>query len=161
MGKGAATILEVQTLGEQGLKYRHRFGRLPSGWIHVSAIPAPRLSDTCGSGDWCTAGLIAKVASKGVSGLREIGADGLKGALRYGQVLAAWNCGFEGARGGMYAVARSEFDAQVTALMAGELDDIVRTTDRPKSGSLVDCPACPPPSPRRRAASHRTKRVAA
>jgi hypothetical protein len=46
MGDGAATILEVQTLGERGLKYRHRFGRLPLDWTHLEAIQAPRLADT-------------------------------------------------------------------------------------------------------------------
>ena len=116
-GQGAATIVEVQTLGEQGLKYRHRFGRSWSEWINVGAVPAPRLADTCGSGDWCTAGLIAKVAAGGVVGLHDVGADGLRAALRYGQSLAAWNCGFEGARGGMYAVTRDTFDAQIAALI--------------------------------------------
>ena len=82
MDKGAATIVEVQTLGEQGLKYRHRFGRSWSEWINVGAVPAPRLADTCGSGDWCTAGLIAKVAAGGVVGLHDVGADGLRAALR-------------------------------------------------------------------------------
>lgn len=161
MGKRAATIVEVQTLGEQGLKYRYRFGRSPSDWIHVSAVPAPRLADSCGSGDWCTAGLLAKIATGGLAGLRDGGADGLRAALRYGQALAAWNCGFEGARGGMYAVARDVFDAQISALLAGELDQIADPVHEPRLGSLVDCPACPPPSPKRRVTPHRARRAAA
>ena len=118
--KGAATIAEVQTLGEQGLKYRHRFGRSWSEWIHVGAVPAPRLADTCGSGDWC-----------------------------------------EGARGGMYVFARDAFDAQIAALLAGELDHLADAVDEPKTGRLIDCPACSTTSPKRRVASHRVRRVAA
>ncbi len=34
-------------------------------------------------------------------------------AFRYGQALAAWNCGFEGARGGMYASTKSSFERQI------------------------------------------------
>jgi len=161
INKGAATIVEVQTLGEQGLKYRHRFGRSWSKWIHIGAVPAPRLADTCGSGDWCTAGLIAKVAAGGVGGFHDVGADGLRAALRYAQSLAAWNCGFEGARGGMYVVARDAFDAQIAALLAGELDHLADAVDEPKTGSLIDCPACSTTSPKRRVASHRVRRVAA
>lgn len=161
MGEGAATIVEVQTLGEQGLKYRHRLGRSLSEWIRIGPVPAPRLADTCGSGDWCTAGLLAKVATGGLAGLRNGGADGLRAALQYGQALAAWNCGFEGARGGMYAVARDAFDVQIAALLAGELDHLAQAVDAPKMGSFIDCPACPPPSPKRRVASHRARRVAA
>jgi sugar/nucleoside kinase (ribokinase family) len=161
MDKVAAAIVEVQTLGEQGLKYRHRFGRSWSRWIHVSAVPAPRLADACGSGDWCTAGLLAKVARNGLAGLCDGGADGLSVALRYGQALAAWNCGFEGARGGMYAVGRDAFDAQIAALLAGKLDHPADAVDEPKTGSLVDCPACSPSSSKLRVASHRVRRAAA
>lgn len=161
MDKGTATIVEIKTLGEQGLKYRHRFGRTPSKWIHVSAIPAMRLTDTCGSGDWCTAGLLANVATRGLTGFRERGTDGLRAALRYGQALAAWNCGFEGARGGMYAVAQDAFDKQIAALLNGELDLAVDVVKEPKSGALIDCPACPPPLPKPRMALPRPRRRAA
>jgi hypothetical protein len=102
-------------LGSQGLRFRHRLGRGVSGWKHLGAIKAPRIADTCGSGDWCTAGLIAKVGATGLVGLRQAGVKGIQAGLRYGQALAAWNCGFEGARGGMYAVDRPAFDAQIEA----------------------------------------------
>jgi fructokinase len=164
MKDGTATVVEVQTLGEQGLKYRHRLGRSVSNWLHLSAIAAPRLADTCGSGDWCTAGLIAKVAGRGQVGLRQSGAQGLRAALRYGQALAAWNCGFEGARGGMYAVTRKAFDQQVTALLAGELDNFTEGAVELGPESIIACPACPPKSPNRRSLGRgraRLKRAAA
>lgn len=52
MEHGTATLVEVQTLGELGLRYRHRLGRSVSNWMHLAAVQAPRLADTCGAGDW-------------------------------------------------------------------------------------------------------------
>ena len=144
MANDSAALLEVHTFGERGLKYRHRFGGSISDWICLKAVPAPRLADTCGSGDWCTAGLITKAAVGGEKGLRRAGARGVRAALRYGQALAAWNCGFEGARGGMYSVSREVFDGQITSLLNGQFEGI---DDAPVTGvstSVVTCPACPP-----------------
>jgi len=160
MSDGSATLVEVQTLGERGLKYRHRLGRSRSDWLHLDAIQAPRLADSCGAGDWSTAGLLAKAAADGVRGLRATGAQGVRDALRYGQALAAWNCGFEGARGGMYAVARGAFDAQIAALMSGRLDPLAKISPEPRTESLVDCPACLPPR-QPPAHSRKAKRAAA
>ena len=73
MEDGSAALLEVRTLGERGLDYRHRLGRGVSDWMHLKAVSAPRLADACGSGDWCTAGFIAKAAVGGQKGLRRAG----------------------------------------------------------------------------------------
>ena len=143
VGNDSAVLLEVQTLGDKGLRYRHRLGRGAFSWMQLKAIPAPRLADTCGAGDWCTAGLIAKAAVGGQEGFRRAGARGIRDALRYGQVLAAWNCGFEGARGGMYAVARQAFKQQISGLLNGQPNGI---PDAPVGSTLtptVSCPACP------------------
>ena len=109
MDDGSAPLVEVSTLGERGLCYRHRLRRGVSDWMHLEAVSTPRLADACGSGDWCTAGFIAKAAVDGQEGLRRAGARGVRAALQYGQALAAWNCCFEGARGGMYAGPRYTF----------------------------------------------------
>jgi fructokinase len=160
MAPGTATLVEVHTLGEQGLRYRHRFRKTPSAWIHVDAVPAPRLADSCGSGDWCTAGFLAKVAAHGLRGLCAVGPQGLQSAVRYGQALAAWNCGFEGARGGMYAVGREAFDAQIGALLAGQLDRLADARQAPSSEALIDCPACPQSQPRLDAPPRSARKVA-
>ncbi|NKK99813.1 carbohydrate kinase [Rhizobium leguminosarum bv. viciae] len=137
-----ATLLEIQTLGSEGLRYRHRLTGDPSDWLTLPALRAPRLVDTCGSGDWCTAGLLVAAASKGVAGLMQIGEQDLASALRYGQALAAWNCGFEGARGGMYALDRQEFARQIDAIISGK--PLLRVVERPQNvESSVACPACP------------------
>lgn len=140
----SATLLEIQTQGAQGLKYRHRLGRGISNWMHLRAFAAPRLTDTCGSGDWCTAGLIAKAAVGGQEGLRRVGARGVRSALRYGQALAAWNCGFEGARGGMYIVSRQVFLSQVSSLLDGRLDRVGYSSGAMVATEIATCPACPP-----------------
>ncbi|MDE2664537.1 MAG: carbohydrate kinase family protein [Acidobacteriota bacterium] len=143
MGNDSSTLLEVQTLGENGLRYRHRFGRLPSKWLYLNAIPVPRLADSCGAGDWVTAGFLAKSTARGMVQLRRGGAKRIREALRYGQALASWNCGFEGARGGMYAVNRDAFDSQVAALIAGQLDTDSNPDKELQPNSIVSCPACP------------------
>lgn len=150
MLEGSATILEIQTLGVDGLRYRHRFRSTPSDWLHSPAIATPQLADSCGSGDWCTAGLLAKIAVDGVVGLKAAGADGLETALSYGQALAAWNCAFEGARGGMYAVERERFDGLIDGLLAGSLGGPLPEPSLPEAIS-VNCPACPPGRDRRTA----------
>ena len=161
MAEDAATLLEVQTLGEQGLRYRHRLDGLLSDWVKLSAIPAPRLADTCGSGDWCTAGLVAKAAAGGSLGLRACGAAGLHAALRYGQALAAWNCGFEGARGGMYAVSPEQFATQISQLVEGQFESLLAGPVKVDPAQPIGCPACPPASSKSpKARSTRSKRAA-
>jgi fructokinase len=144
MEPGSATLLEVQTLGEKGLRYRHRFGRSASAWKHSNAITAPQLTDTCGSGDWCTAGLLSMLAVDGQEGLMRAGASALASALRYGQTLAAWNCGFEGARGGMYMVERDQLDTHLAAIASGRFESAPPRTVRRRSPVSLACPACPP-----------------
>ena len=142
MENGTAALLEVQTLGKLGLRYRHRLGRGISNWMHLTAVPAFRLADTCGAGDWCTAGLITKVATGGYQSLRRVGARGVRKALRYGQALAAWNCGFEGARGGMYAVPRAALEGQIEGLLKGRVEGASQTAVASAPSEVMTCPAC-------------------
>ena len=79
-------------------------------------------------------------------------AQGLSKALRYGQALAAWNCAFEGARGGMYLVEPREFQNQIEAIMNGR--PVLRAVVRHESTEpSVACPACPPRADRIQSAS--------
>lgn len=145
MERGNATLLEVQTQGANGLRYRHRLGRTAPAWKQLDAFTAPQLVDTCGAGDWCTAGLVSTLAIGGHEGLVRAGASGLPAALRYGQILAAWNCGFEGARGGMYTVERRQLDAHLKALSSGRFESVLPTAGSKRSPvATLACPACPP-----------------
>ena len=137
-----SNLVEIQTSGAKGLRYRHRFGPKVSKWMHLKALCVPNLVDSCGAGDWCTAGFIAKSSVNGQFGLRKAGAMGIRNALKYGQALAAWNCGFEGARGGMYVVDRNTFDKQIEALATGQYDVPTPVVNDRTLDALVACPSC-------------------
>ena len=140
---GASVLLEIKTLGVRGLMYRSWLPKAGTHrWVQLPAIPAPAVADTCGSGDWCTAGIIEKLGKTGKKGLLEVTPTALRGALRYSQALAAWNCGFEGARGGMYAVSRRVLQEQVRHLLAGEPRVVPNRTGRDEPPLDVRCPAC-------------------
>jgi fructokinase len=114
--------LIVETLGANGLRYLdRRHGE--AQWRHLPALPVAVVRDAAGSGDWCTAGLIHLTARAGLAGFLQASADDLRTALRFGQALAAWNCAFEGARGGMYRVDRDRFRRDVSAILAGAVLD--------------------------------------
>ena len=158
MESGNATLLEVQTLGAQGLRYRHRLNERPSEWEQLPAVRAPQFLDSCGSGDWCSAGLLTKLARAGHSGLKSSSEESLAGALRFGQALAAWNCAFEGARGGMYAVERQCFGTLIDQILDGGLGGPIPA---PKQADveIVTCPACPPPRHDRPSKARQSRRA--
>jgi fructokinase len=109
-------VLEIETLGEAGLRYR---ARLKSA-TQVGFLPAVATKvtgDAAGSGDWCTAVLLDTILREGRTELCNISAQALERALRCGQAAAAWNCWYEGARGGMYQVAPSDFRSVVSRLL--------------------------------------------
>jgi sugar/nucleoside kinase (ribokinase family) len=156
MEAGSTTLLEVQTLGTEGLRYRTGCEGSRGRWRSLSAVPAPRLADSCGSGDWCTAGLLAKLGARGMDGLASADADEIEAALRYGQALAAWNCGFEGARGAMYVCSRSALDEQIARMVDGDVAPITSEEPPLPVTGAPTCPACvPPPSPRGQVVLHR------
>jgi fructokinase len=116
----ANQILQVETLGSEGLRYRARFRRrAATPWRTLEAIKAPVVRDSAGAGDWCTAGLLHKLARTGAEGLSGVTPEKLEAGLRYGQALAAWNCGYAGARGGMDQVTQEECMDQVERILEG------------------------------------------
>jgi sugar/nucleoside kinase (ribokinase family) len=138
--------LQVETLGEAGLRYRRvsqsgRAGR----WVDMRAFPVELVRDTAGSGDWCTAGFIDRAGRGGFEGFQKLADGDLRKAFRYGQALAAWNCGYEGARGGMYAVDQAAFAQRVQEILDGQGD---RSGSRPLPPAKHEeniggiCPAC-------------------
>jgi fructokinase len=107
VGRGSV-VMEIETLGAEGLQFRMRKGRRLGAWSHLAALPALSIRDCAGSGDWCTAGLMAYLASGAGHPVTRIGdPDVVVRGLRFGQALAALNCSFDGARGLMYAATRS------------------------------------------------------
>jgi fructokinase len=117
-GKGGP-LLEIETLGAEGLRYRSRIpGARTDGWNCLDAFDVTELRDAAGAGDWCTAGIIHRLAQRGLAGLIKARRPQLEDALRFGQALAAWNCRYEGARGGMYAVKKKTFHLQVEGIIS-------------------------------------------
>lgn len=95
--KGQAPI-EIQTLGEKGLKYRRKNS---ANWSEMKSYVIDNVIDTAGAGDWCTAGIIFAFFEHNY-GLEFLSDIQLEKALKFGQILSAINCTFEGARGLMY-----------------------------------------------------------
>lgn len=137
-------LLEIETLGAGGLRYRSRLNASRnSRWKALSSLPTPRFRDAAGSGDWCTAGLINRLARGGLRGFRKASDERLVNALKYGQALAAWNCSYDSARGGMYEVSRTQFDRQIRSLMQGRSIRVGTDGVDVKSESLSKlCPTC-------------------
>jgi fructokinase len=142
----AGPRLVIETLGSEGLRYRSGLpGSLTRGWRRSAALAAEEVKDTAGAGDWCTAGIVHRLLSGGAAALARVTAPQLRDAIRYGQALAAWTCGFEGARGGMYCVDRLTFDSQVERILqgCGETEGLPEPSRlAPEVSDTCLCPEC-------------------
>jgi fructokinase len=139
-------LLQIETLGEAGLRYRFRPRRgRGSGWVESPPFAVADLRDSAGAGDWCTAGLIHRLSQAGVTGFLRTGTDDLRDAIRFGQAMAAWNCRFEGARGGMDVADVAEFRSDVLQILAGGQSSSVTAESSSVGGrqfTSVLCVAC-------------------
>jgi fructokinase len=84
------------------LRFRCKLPGVAPGWHHLDAKPAEHLIDSAGAGDWLSAGLIYALCTGGYRKFSQTTQEKLLNGLALGQALASWNCGFPGARGGMY-----------------------------------------------------------
>jgi sugar/nucleoside kinase (ribokinase family) len=113
-------FVEIQTLGRGGLRFRTRLPEMDRRWHHLQAEPIVQLRDAGGSGDWLTAGFLYALTSGDGDRLEGVTREDLTKALCVGQALAAWNCQFLGARGGMYSARVSEVSEVVRKTLAHE-----------------------------------------
>jgi fructokinase len=95
-------FLEIETLGTQGLVYRTKKSSTPDQWRSIEAFSLSNIQDAAGAGDWFTSGIIYRLCSDGAQGLRDASVSKIKSALQFGQMLGAFNCLYDGARGLMY-----------------------------------------------------------
>lgn len=109
----AEPIIEVETLGSAGLRYRRR-GR---AWKEVDAFSIRSTVDTSGAGDWCTAGILHSLCQEGIQGLQQATDLDVLSAVRLGQAMAAWTCQFEGARGGIYGIHWADWRKEVLEII--------------------------------------------
>lgn len=138
-------LLEIQTMGKDGLKYRSILPDAKScGWRRLGPYSKLRVADAAGAGDWTTAGIIEKLCTQGISEFRRTKRVDLINALLNGQALAAWNCGFEGARGGMYSTSRKKFRQHIKRIRQGDYvkEQGHSSSAQGASSTEVGCPAC-------------------
>ncbi|QDK82651.1 carbohydrate kinase [Spirosoma sp. KCTC 42546] len=106
--------LEIQTLGDKGLQFRLKGDKI---WSHVPGYNIETLVDAAGAGDWCTAGIIMYLRSLNIKNLLNITPSEIFEAARFGQLLSAFNCGYEGARGLMYNYSKNVFIAHLNEII--------------------------------------------
>ena len=72
--------------------------------------------------------------------------DALTTAFKQAQAMAAWNCQYEGARGGMYASSRASLETFVASALNSTLAVVEKREKLPKlvSRALELCPDCKP-----------------
>lgn len=115
-------LLQIETLGQAGLRYRGRFGHTKSRtWRRLDSYSIQHVKDTGGSGDWCSAAILHKLLGHSREVTEQTNQAGLEEALQFGQAAGAWNCSFEGARGGMYQYSRRSVLRQIQAVQAGKM----------------------------------------
>jgi fructokinase len=123
----ARVPVEIETLGAEGLRFRVRRSGRTCNWQHLPALQAQSIRDSAGSGDWCTAGFLARFVGNDADNFARLAdADVLVDSLRFGQALAALNCSYNGARGLMYALGRSGALKAAALLLADNLPKLPR-----------------------------------
>jgi fructokinase len=135
----------IETRSEDGLRFRWR-----KHWSELPAFQTPRFLDSAGAGDWCSAGVIHLLGTRGAQILDTLQKPRLLSALRFGQALAAVNCGFEGARGAMMAMTRAQLAKRLTTLAEKGPETIVEPEDLSERGDETATRLCPTCSPVRR-----------
>jgi fructokinase len=119
-------IVEIETLGAAGLRYR--VGPAARRWFALNAYLVDDLRDTAGAGDWCTAGFLNALVRARASG-GDVPRVEIRASLEVGQALAAWNCGFEGARGAMYATTARGAPVPIRTIIASARKSPARHSD--------------------------------
>lgn len=115
--------LEIETRGIDGIRYRFGGIKKSETWHKIKAYYVNDVVDAAGAGDWCSAGIIDKLCKQGIKSLNISNAENIKKAIKYGQLLGALNCYFDGARGIMYNIAEPEFNKIVRGIeKSGSLD---------------------------------------
>jgi sugar/nucleoside kinase (ribokinase family) len=93
-----SVAVEIQTLGEKGLRFRSP--SLANDWLSMPSFPIPHIADTAGAGDWSTAAMIHYLFEyESFAHVENLTPSTVYRSLRFGQALAALNCLHGGARG--------------------------------------------------------------
>lgn len=115
----------IETQGSAGLRLHHTDSegkRRVRKWHQMDSIPVDVLKDTAGAGDWCTAGIIHMIGAMGAKGIHTLTLNEIRKAVRVGQAMASWACGFDGPRGGMYVSEKTAFQQRILSLLNGRTE---------------------------------------
>lgn len=124
--------LEIETFGKEGLRYRFDHNLRMKEWKFVASYKNPYVVDAAGAGDWFSAGLISKIAVKGLRGFNHCQEDFVLEAIRYGQALGSLNCFFDGARGLMYVLSKTRLQTLVKKIQDNKMPvALIFKTDEP------------------------------
>lgn len=139
-------ILEIETLGEDGLRFRmrHNFTSWHSLPAHEVAI-----KDTAGSGDWTSVGLLSALFRNGKSNLATATKADVTAALVHAQAIAALSCEFEGARGAMYHFTRTKF-LDAVRIIEGKAPSMRKEPKISLSQDVATSTICPSCNPKNR-----------
>ena len=100
--------LWVETRGGDGLRWS--LGRVGAHQAVTPAVRNPQAIDACGAGDWFTSALLFGLA-RAQKKPADLSFAQLAALMQQASGVAAWSCGFLGARGGLYdAPVKSIFD---------------------------------------------------
>lgn len=136
--------LEVQTCGSRGLAYRTRSSGKISSWNNLKPIEIPKLRDSAGAGDWCTAGIISEIARRFPTLTEGVSVRNAKDLLTLAQAYAAWACSFEGARGAMYQATKESFSDFVSKIIHSKRMPNIRVASNSQAlrRDTAICPSC-------------------
>jgi fructokinase len=135
--------LMVYTKGKEGLlfSYRKRDNKL-SKWISLGPQPAPRLIDTSGAGDWCTAGLLSALLEKHRLYKKWLTKNDVIASIQFGQALAAISCAFVGGQG----LTHADFDQKEVRDLLQPFTNYnfvkVAPSKLSETKSVKNCPLC-------------------
>jgi sugar/nucleoside kinase (ribokinase family) len=130
--------LEIETLGARGLRYRGTIaGSASRSWKTLPPYPVEGLRDSAGAGDWSTVGILNSLCQAGSLEFEGLPIDIVEDGLMRGQALGAWTCGYEGARGGMYAPTSRNVVKQIASDLTNSRDRRVSSHQHDDSLDLL------------------------
>jgi sugar/nucleoside kinase (ribokinase family) len=142
--------LEIETLGDEGLRYRLLgIAGKAARWVELAPYPITELKDSAGAGDWCTAGILHVLARDGLRGFNQAKSSTIEEALDFGQALAAAKCSYEGPRGIMYSLKKDQLETSINEIQ--QRQPILRWAGDLKTQTVPEalkgiCPSCPEPA---------------
>jgi sugar/nucleoside kinase (ribokinase family) len=153
--QGAKPLLQIETLGDDGIRY---FSRLPksstNGWVKLDGLDVSDFKDAAGAGDWASAAIIDSLGRAGLKGFKKTNSTQLLSAIQYAQVLASWNCKYEGARGGMYESSWQSLQNYIQSASLRTRPSVTRLEKMDVVSTTIDlCRSCGPTDGNPRAAS--------